>query len=78
MSMGGDGWSGSLLMVRAWAGDSEILIRCGETPQPRFFTSLRRSRSGAEVKELATRLVQDPTTPVILRKVAEHVVQHVP
>ena len=32
----------------------------------------------AAVKELATRLVQDPATPVILRKVAEHVVQHIP
>ena len=32
----------------------------------------------AAVKELATRLVQDPTTPVILRKVAEHAVQHIP
>jgi lipopolysaccharide biosynthesis regulator YciM len=32
----------------------------------------------AAVKELANSLTQDPATPVILKKVAEHVVQHVP
>ncbi len=42
-------------------------------------TALSISSEGGDtaVKELANSLIQDPATPAILRKVAEHVVQHV-